>query len=90
MVIVDSINHIFFCSIVLRILTKYCSYEKPVKRRKINWMKAGILESDGVLTVRNSSLAEKGVELNYVLQKNGITGVVNGMDVQEWNPLTDE
>ncbi|EXC56220.1 hypothetical protein L484_000230 [Morus notabilis] len=40
--------------------------------------------------LRNSSLAEKGVELNYVLQKNGITGVVNGMDVQEWNPLTDK
>ncbi|KAM0964132.1 hypothetical protein ACFX2I_022989 [Malus domestica] len=26
-------------------------YDKPVKGRKINWMKAGILESDKVLTV---------------------------------------
>ncbi|KAI3800613.1 hypothetical protein L1987_28706 [Smallanthus sonchifolius] len=26
-------------------------YEKPVKGRKINWMKAGILESDKILTV---------------------------------------
>ncbi|XP_072986292.1 granule-bound starch synthase 1b, chloroplastic/amyloplastic-like [Typha latifolia] len=71
-------------------------YDKPVKGRKINWMKAGILESDRVLTVSPYYAEElisgpdKGVELDTVLCKPGITGIVNGMDVQEWNPATDK
>ncbi|KAH7519406.1 hypothetical protein FEM48_Zijuj08G0032800 [Ziziphus jujuba var. spinosa] len=71
-------------------------YDKPIKGRKINWMKAGILESDKVLTVSPYyakelvSGVEKGVELDNVLRKTGIIGIVNGMDVQEWNPLTDK
>ncbi|GKV13173.1 hypothetical protein SLEP1_g24229 [Rubroshorea leprosula] len=71
-------------------------YEKPVKGRKINWMKAGILESDKVLTVSPYyaeelvSGVEKGVELDNIIRKTGITGIVNGMDVQEWNPSTDK
>ncbi|KAK3194523.1 hypothetical protein Dsin_025833 [Dipteronia sinensis] len=71
-------------------------YDKPVKGRKINWMKAGILESDRVLTVSPYYAEElvsgedKGVELDSILRKTGITGIVNGMDVQEWNPLTDK
>ncbi|CAK9170337.1 unnamed protein product [Ilex paraguariensis] len=71
-------------------------YEKPVKGRKINWMKAGILESDRVLTVSPYyaqelvSGVEKGVELDNILRKTGITGIVNGMDIQEWNPATDK
>lgn len=71
-------------------------YEKPVKGRKINWMKAGILEADKVLTVSPYyakelvSGVEKGVELDNILRRTGITGIINGMDVQEWNPLTDK
>ncbi|KAJ4728024.1 Starch synthase, chloroplastic/amyloplastic [Melia azedarach] len=71
-------------------------YDKPVKGRKINWMKAGILESDKVLTVSPYyaqelvSGVEKGVELDNILRKTGIMGIVNGMDVQEWNPLSDK
>ncbi|KAI9173586.1 hypothetical protein LWI28_003399 [Acer negundo] len=71
-------------------------YEKPVKGRKINWMKAGILESDRVLTVSPYyaeellSGQEKGVELDNIIRKTGITGIINGMDVQEWNPATDK
>ncbi|KAB2597907.1 granule-bound starch synthase 1 [Pyrus ussuriensis x Pyrus communis] len=72
------------------------SSEKPVKGRKINWMKAGILESDKLLTVSPYyaeelvSAVEKGVELDNIIRKTGIFGIVNGMDVQEWNPLTDK
>ena len=71
-------------------------YNKPVKGRKINWMKAGILESDRVLTVSPYYAEElvsgkdKGVELDSIIRKTGITGIVNGMDVQEWNPATDK
>ncbi|KAE8662002.1 Granule-bound starch synthase 1 [Hibiscus syriacus] len=70
-------------------------YTKPVKGRKINWMKAGTLESDKVLTVSPYYAQElisgedKGVELDTIIRKTGITGIVNGMDVQEWNPATD-
>uniref|UniRef100_A0A5B7AVT5 Granule-bound starch synthase 1, chloroplastic/amyloplastic n=1 Tax=Davidia involucrata TaxID=16924 RepID=A0A5B7AVT5_DAVIN len=71
-------------------------YNKPVRGRKINWMKAGILESDRALTVSPYyaqelvSGVEKGVELDNIIRKTGITGIVNGMDVQEWNPSTDK
>lgn len=67
-----------------------------MKGRKINWMKAGILESDRVVTVSPHYAKElisgedKGVELDNIIRKTGITGIVNGMDVQEWNPATDK
>ncbi|OIV93873.1 hypothetical protein TanjilG_05576 [Lupinus angustifolius] len=69
---------------------------KPVIGRKINWMKAGIVESHLVLTVSPYYAQElvsgpdKGVELDNILRKTGIIGIVNGMDVQEWNPSTDK
>ncbi|KAJ1408359.1 Starch synthase, catalytic domain [Sesbania bispinosa] len=68
----------------------------PVVGRKINWMKAGILESHLVLTVSPYYAQElvsgpdKGVELDNILRRTGIIGIVNGMDVQEWNPSTDK
>ncbi|KAL7221883.1 hypothetical protein ACSBR1_023763 [Camellia fascicularis] len=71
-------------------------YDKPAKGRKINWMKGGILESDRVVTVSPYYAQElvsgidKGVELDNIIRKTGITGIVNGMDVQEWNPSTDK
>ncbi|CAN0840796.1 Granule-bound starch synthase 1, chloroplastic/amyloplastic [Linum grandiflorum] len=71
-------------------------YEKPVKGRKINWMKAGILESDRVLTVSPYYAEElvsgedKGVELDNILRVKTVAGIANGMDVQEWNPATDK
>ncbi|OMO79902.1 Glycosyl transferase, family 1 [Corchorus capsularis] len=71
-------------------------YNKPVKGRKINWMKAAILEALRVLTVSPNyakelvSGADKGVELDNILRKTCISGIVNGMDVQEWNPATDK
>jgi len=71
-------------------------YNKPVKGRKINWMKAGIIESDRVVTVSPyyaeelMSGAERGVELDNIVRMTGVTGIVNGMDVQEWNPSNDK
>ncbi|CAJ1976339.1 unnamed protein product [Sphenostylis stenocarpa] len=69
---------------------------KPVKGRKINWMKAAILESDLVLTVSPYYAQElvsgqdKGVEMDNIIRKTGITGIVNGMDIREWSPQTDK
>ncbi|CAL9042377.1 unnamed protein product [Musa banksii] len=70
-------------------------YDEPVKGRKINWMKAGIIESDRVVTVSPHYALElvgeeTGVELDGVLRMTGVTGIVNGMDVSEWNPSTDK
>ncbi|XP_024963545.1 granule-bound starch synthase 1, chloroplastic/amyloplastic [Cynara cardunculus var. scolymus] len=71
-------------------------YDKPVKGRKINWMKGGILESHKILTVSPYYAQElvsgpdKGVELDNILRKTCVHGIVNGMDVQEWNPMTDK
>lgn len=59
-------------------------------------MKAGILEADRVVTVSPYYAEElvsgeaKGVELDNIIRKATITGIVNGMDVQEWNPSTDK
>lgn len=67
-----------------------------MKGRKINWMKAAILESDRVLTVSPYyaqelvSGEERGVELDNIIRSAGITGIVNGMDSREWSPLTDK
>lgn len=78
------------------VLFHFCRHLKPLKGRKINWMKAAILESDMVLTVSPYyaeeliSGLEKGVELDNIIRRTGITGVINGMDVQEWNPSTDK
>ncbi|PON73500.1 Glycogen synthase [Parasponia andersonii] len=71
-------------------------YDKPVKGKKINWMKAGILESDRVVTVSPYyaqelvSGADRGCELDNFIRKTTITGIINGMDDQEWNPATDK
>lgn len=70
-------------------------YTTPVKGRKINWMKAGILESDRVFTVSPHYAEElvsgedRGVELDNIIRSTGITGIVNGMDNREWSPQTD-
>lgn len=58
-------------------------------------MKAGIIESDRVVTVSPHYALElvgeeTGVELDHVLRMTGVTGIVNGMDVNEWNPSTDK
>nr|AED99565.1 GBSS1 [Zea mays subsp. mays]AED99577.1 GBSS1 [Zea mays subsp. mays] len=71
-------------------------YEKPVEGRKINWMKAGILEADRVLTVSPYYAEElisgiaRGCELDNIMRLTGITGIVNGMDVSEWDPSRDK
>eukprot|EP00195_Chlamydomonas_chlamydogama_P008203 CAMPEP_0202903866 /NCGR_PEP_ID=MMETSP1392-20130828/26767_1 /ASSEMBLY_ACC=CAM_ASM_000868 /TAXON_ID=225041 /ORGANISM="Chlamydomonas chlamydogama, Strain SAG 11-48b" /LENGTH=611 /DNA_ID=CAMNT_0049591215 /DNA_START=59 /DNA_END=1891 /DNA_ORIENTATION=+ len=66
--------------------------------KKVNWLKAGILSSDKVLTVSPNYATEitsgpaKGVELNNYLKAapGGVEGIVNGMDVEEWDPATDK
>lgn len=65
--------------------------------KKINWLKAGILAADKLVTVSPNYASEiaanpaGGVELDrYIREKGGATGIVNGMDVEEWDPRLDK
>lgn len=60
--------------------------------KKINWLKAGILACDKLLTVSPNYATEiasgpqLGVELDNVVKAKGVEGIVNGMDVEDWSP----
>lgn len=67
------------------------------KFEKINWLKAGILTADKLLTVSPNYAQEiaeddeKGVELSDVIRAvGGLEGIVNGCDVGEWSPFLDK
>eukprot|EP00204_Picochlorum_oklahomense_P001340 CAMPEP_0118798404 /NCGR_PEP_ID=MMETSP1161-20130426/808_1 /TAXON_ID=249345 /ORGANISM="Picochlorum oklahomensis, Strain CCMP2329" /LENGTH=728 /DNA_ID=CAMNT_0006725817 /DNA_START=109 /DNA_END=2295 /DNA_ORIENTATION=+ len=73
-------------------------YEGAVGQRfaKTNWLRAGVTACDKLLTVSPTYAKEMasgpqlGVELNEVIAAKGIEGVVNGMDVADWNPALDK
>src|SRR6202012_1239844 len=62
---------------------------------KLNLLKGGIAFSDAVSTVskgyaREIQTPEYGFGLDGFLLKHGpITGIVNGVDYDQWNPATD-
>ncbi len=62
----------------------------------INYLKAGIVVSDHVVTVSETYRFETltdyyGERLNHVLNYRGVSysGIVNGIDYEMWNPKTD-
>lgn len=64
---------------------------------KCNYMKAGILSAGQITTVspgyREETLTEpNGFGLSYVLNKRKVdyTGILNGIDPDEWNPESDK
>lgn len=64
---------------------------------QINCMKAAIESSDSITTVSPSYAkeiltAEYGCELEGFLHQHAqkLTGIVNGLNIEEWDPLTDE
>ena len=63
----------------------------------LNWLKAALVESDLLLTVSNgyalevASSPQKGYELDHEIRLHGgLHGIVNGIDVAEWNPSDDK
>jgi starch synthase len=64
----------------------------------VNWMKIGISFADEVSTVSPSYAREicedkvQGASLEGLLtsRREHLTGILNGVDVDEWNPATDE
>jgi len=73
-------------------------YEGAVGQKfaKQNWLRAGVTACDKLLTVsptyakEMSSGPQLGVELDGVIAAKGIEGIVNGMDVADWNPALDK
>jgi granule-bound starch synthase len=65
------------------------------KFAKLNWLKAGLLSADKVLTVSPNYAAElmsgeeMGVELAEVWKGVGVEGIANGMSAGEWSPASD-
>jgi starch synthase len=64
---------------------------------KVNLMKAGITSADAISTVsenyaREILTPEYGVSLDGVLRnrKKVLTGIINGIDTDEWDPARDE
>ncbi len=62
---------------------------------RVNFLKAGIVFSDAISTVskgyaREIQTPEYGFGLDGFLRRHGpITGILNGVDYNEWNPETD-
>ncbi len=64
----------------------------------VNWMKIGISFADEVSTVSPTYAREicedvvQGASLDGLLssRRDHLTGILNGVDVDEWNPATDE
>lgn len=64
---------------------------------KCNYMKAGILSANQITTVspgyRNETILDQnGFGLSYLLRMRSpdYTGILNGIDTEEWNPEVDE
>jgi len=63
---------------------------------KINFLKAGLISADSITTVSNNYAKEilgkeYGFGLDGVLRKraSALSGIVNGIDPEEWNPESD-
>lgn len=63
---------------------------------KVNFLKAGLISSDIITTVSSTYskeilTAEHGHGLDGILRKKSsdLHGVINGIDTEEWNPMTD-
>jgi starch synthase len=63
---------------------------------RINWLKEGIVHANGVSTVsptyaREIATPAGGHGLDTVIRMRGaaVTGILNGVDYEEWNPETD-
>jgi granule-bound starch synthase len=73
-------------------------YDKLTKGKKINWMKAGMQECDLLLTVSPyyaeelRSVDECSYQLGTFIKSKqpAIKGIINGVDVDKWNPAFDK
>ncbi len=69
----------------------------PVHSDAFSFMKTGILFADVINTVSQTYAKEiltpeygAGMEVILKKRKNNLSGIINGIDYSEWNPMTDE
>eukprot|EP00884_Botryococcus_braunii_P001444 jgi/Botrbrau1/112/Bobra.0022s0100.2 len=61
----------------------------------INWMQGALLACNKIVTVSPNYASEiqndqrMGCDLADVLKERGVTGIMNGIDTETWNPETD-
>lgn len=75
---------------------KYFNYHQMEFYGNLNLLKTGLVFADALTTVsptyaREIQTAEQGYGLDAVLRlrKDALTGIVNGVDEEIWNPATD-
>lgn len=71
--------------------------EKLFSNGQVNMLQAGLVFSDYITTVsptyaKEIQTPEQGCGLDYILQKrkSKLRGIVNGIDIDEWNPQKDK
>ena len=64
---------------------------------QINWLKEGLFHADAVSTVSPTYAHEictvqngYGLESVLLARSDGVTGILNGVDYESWNPATDK
>ncbi|KAK9824094.1 hypothetical protein WJX72_007694 [[Myrmecia] bisecta] len=67
----------------------------PHEPPSLNWMHAALSESDAVFTVSPNYAQEirldpdMACQMQDLLQRKGVRGIMNGIDTTEWDPATD-
>lgn len=82
---------------LLIITSRLCGHRKFAQKsyKHANWLKIGVTWSDAVLTVSPGyalELVRGGLEASGVwnaLQKIGVKGIRNGIDINVWDPQKD-
>ena len=76
---------------------KYFNWEQMEFYGRLNFLKTGLVFADSINTVsptytQEIQTSEQGYGLEGVLQGRAqrLTGILNGIDVEEWNPQTDK
>ena len=76
--------------------SSYLLHQEDLAQGRINSLKHGVLYADAVTTVsptyaREIATAQFGMGLENVIRARGdaVTGILNGVDYEEWNPETD-
>ena len=64
---------------------------------KINYLRTGVLHADKITTVSDTYAKEiltdfygEGLQNTLMARKSDLTGILNGVDYDEWNPETDK
>ncbi|KAL3154346.1 hypothetical protein ABBQ32_013826 [Trebouxia sp. C0010 RCD-2024] len=70
--------------------------QERTEKGVLNWLQGALLSSDSILTVSKSYAHEithdrdAACGLHHVLRSSSVRGIMNGIDIEEWNPETSQ